>query len=174
MSFVPSPESALGRRTCQVLHQEHEATSILLMRLGALLERQGGESPDRADVVSGQLLRETARALDDEVLPHFAFEEERLLPRLASDGERELAEQLADEHAAMRPLIRELIACAGAASGEGFSAVGWQRFRRVAQELCHRLDAHVQAEERGLLPFLEENLDETTDEQLHATYTGNE
>lgn len=49
-----------------------------------------------------ELVRETRRRFDTELLPHFAIEEEELLPALAQAGHREAVDRTLAEHRLLR------------------------------------------------------------------------
>jgi iron-sulfur cluster repair protein YtfE (RIC family) len=86
------------------------------------------------------LLREAFAA---DLAPHFAAEEEVLLPALAAAGEGALAERALAEHAAMRDLL-------GRAGGPD----GVEPLRAFATAL----EAHIRFEERELFPAAERSL----------------
>ena len=162
-----------SKRVCQTLHDEHLATSRLLERLGALLDRCRQEPPDGTDGLVTQLLRDIQSAMESEITRHFNFEEAQLFGYLARIGEAAIGAHLTEEHEAMRPLGRELGAFARAAAAGGFDARSWQAFQRVAAELCDRLLGHIHKEEMALLPLLEDNLDPAADASLHEAYAVN-
>ncbi len=74
----------------------------------------------------------------------------------------------------MRPLGLRLAALARGACAAGFDAASWDEFRKIGQELCDRLLAHVQKEEGALLPLLEDSMDAETETRLYGEYVGNE
>lgn len=157
-------------RVCQTLHDEHLATIRLVESLGALLDRCRNAPPDGADGLVTRLLRDIPPAMESEVTRHFDFEEAHLFRYLAGCGDAAIGAHLTGEHAAIRPLGRELAALARAAAAGGFDARSWQAFRRLAGELCDLLLMHVQKEEMALLPLLDENLDPAADASLHEIY----
>jgi hemerythrin-like domain-containing protein len=110
------------------------------------------------------LIRNCAAALTGELWRHFDFEESELFPRLVEDGDGDIAELLAEEHAVIR------------AAAQGFAAAlearDWQQLRTAGLELAERLIAHAQKEEMSLLPAIEDLLDEETDSRLALDYAG--
>jgi len=163
-----------SNRVNQTLHDEHCATVALMERVEHLLGRYPrGNRPDANDRAVAQLLTETSTALEADVERHFAFEERRLFPYLDAIGEDAIGAHLTEEHTAMRPLGLRLTALARTASAAGFDEPGWAEFRKVGQELCERLLAHVQKEEMALLPLLEE-MDAETEAKLYDEYVGNQ
>ncbi len=71
-----------------------------------------------------------------------------------------------------RPLGVRVATLAREAAASGFDDAGWDEFRRLGQELCERMLAHVQKEEMALLPLLEENMDSETEMRLYEEYVG--
>jgi hemerythrin-like domain-containing protein len=161
-----------SRRVCQVLHEEHAATLALTERLGAFLKRHRSEPASTDASLTTRLLHDLSRAMETEVTRHFDFEEADLFSHLTAAGESAIGAHLTEEHEVMRPLARELSRLARAAAANGFDEPGWQAFRRVAADLCERLQDHVQKEEAVLLPLLEENLDAAMDTSLYDAYAG--
>ena len=49
-------------------------------------------------------------------------------------------------------------------------AAEWTEFRRLGQELCEAIQAHVQKEEMALLPVLEDEMDPDTEARLYQQY----
>jgi hemerythrin-like domain-containing protein len=59
------------------------------------------------------------------------------------------------------------------AASRGFDEARWAEFRRLSQEFCERVIAHVQKEEMALLPLLEETMDADAEMQLYEEYVAN-
>ncbi|MFI5015946.1 MAG: hemerythrin domain-containing protein [Hyphomicrobiales bacterium] len=157
----------LRRHVSRALHQDHVATLALLDRLVALLGRHGrSRSPQHANADNAQLLKELIRAIDSEIGPHFAFEEDSVFPLLAEAGDREMSALLIDEHQAILPLARRLAAIAKSARDAGFAAEAWGEFHDAGGEFIERLASHIQKEEMALLPALDDLLDEEADGRL--------
>lgn len=86
---------------------------------------------------AGEMSADEVRArFDAELAPHFAIEEEILLPALREAGAAELADRTAADHAAIRAALDA-------------DALG---------DFAERLTAHVRFEERELFPISEEQL----------------
>jgi hemerythrin-like domain-containing protein len=113
------------------LSREHHPALVLANR-ACRLGAAGGE-PAMA------MTAEVARALADELDPHFRIEEDGLLPALALAGQTALVERTLAEHEALRALA------AGIAAGD---PAGLGRFGEL-------LEAHVRFEERELFPTAE-------------------
>lgn len=143
-----------NRHISRRLHEEHEVTLALWSRVEASL---AANRPDAA------LLRTAAAALAEELDRHFAFEEAELFPRLAAAGEADIGSLLADEHATIREVGREFIALAKSEPGNA-------RLRPLGLELAERIFAHVHKEELGLVPLVEDVLDDEADEALSLAY----
>ena len=157
----------LRRQVCRALRDEHAATVALLQRLEILLGRHDPRhAPDSADPTVARLLKDFALAVETEIAAHFAFEEEAIFPALAESGESEMVELLLEEHRAILPLARGLAAIARAAGTGGFSAESWSEFQLGAGELVEGLTSHIQKEDMGMLPALDDILDEAADQRL--------
>ena len=150
-----------------LLHDDHMATLALIGRLEALLGRHGPASaPDATAAPVATLLRDVDQAVAREIRPHFAFEEAQLFPRLVEAGQDELVDMLVAEHEALLPLAARMAELASRARGAGFAPVVWAEFHTVAATLAGQLTAHVEKEEMGLLPVLDDLLDAETDTAL--------
>lgn len=152
------------RHVCRVLDDEHRASLALLERLERALARQSDEA-------LGALAQQLLLLIDHEVTRHFAFEEDQLFPRLRDAGDGAIAALLAAEHADLRDLCAELrpLVLARIAGPTGSQRHG--KFQRLASELIERMVAHIQKETMGLLPLLEDLLDEAADRELALAYT---
>ena len=159
-----------NNRISQTLHEEHRATVALMERLEQLIARHRRGPPAADDRGVAQLLSDLSTGVEAEVQRHFAFEEERLFTYLAAVGDDAIGAHLTDEHAAMRPLGVRIAALARDAAARGFDAGSWEEFRRLGQELCERMLAHVQKEEMALLPLIEDSMDAETEARLLQDY----
>lgn len=161
------PRTETGR----LLHEEHLATMALLNRLQGLLAGNGPASaPDASAAETRSLLADLAAAISGEVEGHFAFEEEELFPRLAEAGEGEMGAHLKADHEVMLPVGRRLAELAWAAAGSGFTDESWAEFHRLGAEFAERLVPHIQMETMGLVPMVDDILDEETDRKLASGY----
>ena len=161
----------LTYRVTRSLHQEHETTLVLIGKLEALLNRtQTGDTPDSTDSVVSDVLTGLRLALEVELDAHFTFEEKELFPRLAADGEGELGDLLIEEHEEIFPIRQKMTALVGNALANGFSADSWLEFRQTGFELVERLTGHVDKEEMGLVPALEDILTDEDDLKLSESY----
>ena len=142
------------------LHEEHLATLRLLARLEALLGHAAPDAPDAA------LLRDIRHAVAHEIGPHFRFEEEHLFPRLADAGATELVALLTEEHAQILPLAQSLADFAA----QGPAPDQWRDFAATGAAFATALAAHVEKEEAGMLPALDDLLDAEADSLLSLTH----
>jgi iron-sulfur cluster repair protein YtfE (RIC family) len=157
----------MQRHVCRALHDDHAATIALLDRLETLLGRHGERrAPDAADAALTGLLKDLIFIVQTEIGTHFTFEEELIFPVLAEAGDRDMVELLVDEHAAILPLARRLVELAKQGRAGGFAAEAWREFHQIGAELVERLVSHIQKEEMGLLPALDDLLDESADGRL--------
>jgi len=160
-----------ANRISQTLHEEHRATIALMERLEQLIVRnRKGAIPDAKDRAVAQLLSDLATGVEGEVERHFDFEENELFRYLAAAGDEAIGAHLTDEHTAIRPIGAALTKLAREARAQGFDAERWNEFRRLGQELCERMLAHVQKEEMALLPLLDENMDGEAEAELYQKY----
>ena len=83
-----------ARQVPACIHREHVETLGLLERVEAALAKAKA-APAPGDAAWTRLLRELDTNLANEIGRHFGFEEEELLPLLASGGDRDIAMLLA-------------------------------------------------------------------------------
>jgi hemerythrin-like domain-containing protein len=148
------------------LHEDHLKTLGLLDRFEALLRRQGADrAPERADAEATALLAQVVANMRDEVDNHFSFEEEHLFPRFSRVAEPGIPAMLQGEHEAMRALAQRLGGLWDTARDGGFEAGAWAEFHRLGKELVEREVFHIQKEEMGFLPAMDQILqpDEAAD-----------
>jgi hemerythrin-like domain-containing protein len=157
-------------RISQAIHEEHRATIALMERLEGLLARHRSGFPDVKAAGVTQLLADLASGLEADVRRHFDFEENRLFAYLDAAGDEAIGAHLTDEHSAMRPMGVRLADMAREAAAGGFDGTTWTEFRRLGQEFCERIIAHIQKEEMALLPLLEEEMDAGAEAELYEEY----
>ena len=161
---------SFDRRTPQLLHDDHQATIIVIETLEQMLSRAKRSIPDATDPSVKKSLQTAASAIEEEISAHFTFEEEELFTRLADAGDGAIGAHLAEEHKAILPLGIQMAALARAALDSGFTDTGWSEFRAVTSELIERMIPHIQKEEMALLPILDDLLDPKTDMELSTAY----
>ena len=160
-------------RILQTLHQEHMATMALLERLEGTLRRFDPDTaPPADDPDLRRVLTDTVAVLEDEIGHHYQFEEDHLFPRFAEAFDAGIPNMLRDEHGAIRPLARRMADLARGARGGGFTDADWAEFVCLGGELIEREVFHIQKEEMGFLPALEQVVDPDDDGDLTMAYAG--
>ena len=154
----------------RALHEDHVKTLGLLDRLEALLRRNGADRPPAAsDAEASALLAEVVANMTEEVGHHFAFEEEQLFPRFSRFAEPGIPAMLRGEHDAMRGLAGRLTELAAGGVG-GFDPALWAEFHRLGRELVEREVFHIQKEEMGFLPAMDQILQPEDAAELEMLY----
>ena len=163
----------MNHRILQILHEEHLTTLGLLDRFDSLLKKTGpGSPPDKGNEAVVLLLADVVANMEDEAEGHFDFEEQHLFPRFSQFAEPGIPAMLRAEHDAIRPLARKLVELGGQAKTDGFSAETWREFHQVGREMVEREAFHVQKEEMGFLPALDQMLQADDAAQLAEIYEG--
>lgn len=151
------------------LHEDHQRTLALLGRFETLLRKTGDSRPPAAaDAEAMHLLSEVLANMKDEIVNHFSFEEDELFPRFSRVAEPGIPTMLEGEHEAMRGLGRrmaELMPEAG-----DFEPAAWREFHRLGRELVEREVFHIQKEEMGFLPAMDQILDAEDAAHLAEVY----
>lgn len=112
------------------LTSDHHHALVLARRIREATERRA---------IDAALVRDARRRYDEELSPHFAVEEEELLPALGPAGRQDLVDRTLAEHKA----LREQLAAAEAGKVGCLSQFG------------ALLEAHVRFEEGELFPACE-------------------
>ena len=142
------------------LHDEHVAVIALMERLGNTVSTALENSDPQALT---RLLTDVLAAIEGEIIPHFDFEEQHLFPILDDEGAGDLSELLSDENVVIRALSDQVKLSAKLLLDNDFSAEAWNRFKQPAFEFSDRLSAHASMEEAGLIPLLDDLIDEDQD-----------
>lgn len=152
---------------CNSLHDDHMLTVRILEDAESMLSRIGRKAPpDTAEPETARWLATLAATLKSEIVCHFAFEEEHLFPRVREFGDTPMLTILLDEHETIRPLAAEVADAVRDALANGFTAGSWKIFHDRCQELIEREVFHIQKEEMGLLPMLDQVIDPDDDADL--------
>ena len=77
-----------------------------------------------------------------------------------------IATLLREEHEVIMPLAQSVAAALAAPDNHWLTRAGWAAVRRDGLDLAARLIDHIEKEDMGLLPALEEVLDSDTDMKL--------
>ena len=156
---------------CNNLHDDHMATIRLLERLEEMLSRRGPKSPpDPEDAEFRALLADLSAAMKNEITNHFGFEEEHLFSRIQALGDTPMLTILMDEHDTIRPLALQVTEAEENAREAGFTAEDWATFHDLGFELIERETFHIQKEEMGFLPLLDQIVSPEEDEPLSKSY----
>lgn len=143
----------------QTLHEEHMAVLALLERLEQYLGRFKASAPPPAgDADTAALLEELAANMEGEISHHYSFEEQHLFPKFMELAGPGIPMMLKDEHDTIRPVAKRLAELAHAGKASGFSAETWKEFHELGLEMVEREVFHVQKEEMGFLPALDQML----------------
>jgi hemerythrin-like domain-containing protein len=150
-----------ARQVSRQLDEEHHAQLALMNRLEHLLN-------GRDAVLPAAMASELVRTLELDIGRHFGFEETELFPRLEEFGAGDIGRLLRAEHDDLRALATEMLPLLRAA-GAGDVPLG-AALRQLGAELVERQISHIQKETMGLLPLVDDLLDEATDRQLAMAY----
>ena len=154
------------RQVSRALDAEHRATLDLLDRVERAFPRMGHARDAELDKLVGTLCRH----LEMELGRHFDFEEKELFPRMIASGDGDMAGLLLEEHDAIHSVARELLPLGRAATAGTLDDRGWDALRRTALEMSERLRAHIEKETIGLLPLVDDLLEEDIDRELAFAY----
>jgi len=161
----------LNRAISRSLHEEHMATLDLLGRLERLLNDHPIATPPDVQQAETRMLMGTLKAaIRSEVTSHFAFEEDAIFPVLAEVGADDMNDILADEHKVLLPLGMDIADMAEAAGRDGFTPENWAKFTHISNDFIDNLRSHVDKEEMGMIPALEDNLTDEEDDALIKAY----
>jgi hemerythrin-like domain-containing protein len=155
----------------RIMHEEHMAVLALLDRIEQLLNANLGAEPPDATAGDVRLLLGTMKAeITTEIKLHFAFEEEHLFPMFEAAGAGDMNNILIQEHQTLMPLGLGLADKAGQAAIDGFDADSWAKFKTSSGQFIDGLRSHVAKEEMGMVPLLDDLIDQDQDSCLVATY----
>ncbi len=155
----------------RIMHEEHMAVLALLDRLENLLNANlGTEPPDTNAGDVRHLLGAMKAEINSEIKLHFAFEEDRLFPLFEEAGAGDMNAILIREHQTLMPLGLDLADMAGQAASEGFETDSWAKFKTSSGQFIDGLRAHVAKEEMGMVPLLDDIIDQDKDSCLVAAY----
>jgi hemerythrin-like domain-containing protein len=154
------------REVSRALDQEHRATLDLLDRV----ERAFRHSGQARDAELEKLVGGFCRHVEMELERHFAFEENELFPRMKDAGDGDMAQLLLEEHEAIHAVAHELLPLGHGAAAGALDDHGWDALKRAVLEMSERLRAHIDKETMGLLPLVDDLIDEDADRELAFAY----
>jgi len=159
------------RAICRTLHEDHMATVRVLENLETVLSRIGRKTPPPPQAPDlARLLNDVTAVMQSEITGHFAFEEEHLFPLVEEEGESGMLAILRDEHATIRPLAQRMTEAVKASRDDGFSPDDWAGIYDLGLELAERETFHIQKEEMGFLPLLDQIVDPDDDGALSMAF----
>lgn len=158
--------SAFRGQVSRALDEEHRATIDLMDRI----ERAFAHAGRAPDPELAKLIGTFGGHVELELARHFAFEEHELFPRLTDAGDGDMAALLLEEHHAIEAVAGEFLPLARAATSEALDPARRDALKRSALELVERLRGHIHKETMGLLPLVDDLLDEDTDRDLAFAY----
>ena len=159
------------RAICNTLHDDHMATVRALENLESVFTRIGRKAPPAVDDRDlSRLLGDVTAIMQDEISSHFGFEEDHLFPIVAEMGDMPMLSILKDEHTIIRPLAAQITAAVKAARSDGFTAESWAELYDLGLELAERETFHIQKEEMGFLPLLDQIIEPDDDGALSMAF----
>ncbi len=160
-----------SRAICRTLHDDHMATIKVLENLEATLSKIGRKTPPpQDDPALARLLTDVSAVMQSEITSHFAFEEEHLFPLIEEIGETMILSILRNEHDTIRPLAVRITEAVKKSREDGLNQDSWAEFYDLAMELCERETFHIQKEEMGFLPLLDQIIEPDDDGALSMAF----
>ncbi|MBF0094230.1 MAG: hemerythrin domain-containing protein [Alphaproteobacteria bacterium] len=155
----------------QTLHEEHMAVMALLERLENFLRKRKPDAvPSSGDAEAAALFSDLVSSMEGEIGSHYAFEEQYLFPRFTEMADAGIPMMLHGEHDIIRPVAARLADIARAAAAGPLSAGDWKEFHALGREMVEREVFHVQKEEMGFLPALDQMLPPASGPELERAY----
>lgn len=153
-----------------LLHEEHFRILVWVtgLKTRASTERKSSAF-DPEMPRERRALQEVIRAVDD-VLVHHAFEEENIFPRILGRNDADSAACLAEEHAFIEPIARDLRRAADGLLQSGDDASLRHRLYRGAHDLFSAMLGHLVLEEMVVVQRLATLLDGDVDRRLAAQH----
>jgi len=156
---------------CKTLHGDHMATVRMLEDLEGGLSKIGrNNAPRELSPELTELLSGLVSIMQTEISSHFSFEEENLFPRIEQIGDMPMLSILRGEHDTIRPLAEKLTAAVETVLAQGVTPETWVPVYDMGMELAEREVFHIQKEEMGFLPLLEQILTPQDDQTLTVAF----
>lgn len=162
-----------ARQITQMFHDEHLVSSAILRRFEAQLQthRKGPPTDPAEEAEFNRTLRDIEVLISSELIAHFKFEEESLFPLLTDAGEGDMGLLLAEEHETILGTADFLVALSRSAQSGDLNEENWPDMRRQGITFVELMDGHIQKEDMGMLPTLDNVIDETRDAELTMEYS---
>lgn len=156
---------------CMDLIREHQETSVLLERFKNFLRVHGiSKQPDLTLHETKRILSDLKIAFEFAVPKHFAIEEQELFSIMDDAGYGELVEVLREDHEMILGLVEKVRAILTMAEEGSLTMVAWETLYRQGLTLVTELTAHAEKEDAGLLPVIEETIDNKQAEGIYERY----
>lgn len=154
------------------LSREHQEAAHLMRRFGGFLSlHSASSSPDWSQFEARDLAKTLALTLNHEIKQHFALEESSIFPFMEDEGLGDLVEILLADHKEISKLVLEIEPHLRAAGkGEALSDTDWAFLFRKGNALVTDLIAHIEKEENGLIPLIEESMNESKANEILVLY----
>ena len=154
------------------LSREHKELSHLLQSFRNFLYLHGiGQQPDWSSTHASKLLNDLRTTFGSALPRHFAIEEDELFPLLEGAGLWQLVEILQEDHRLIKKLIGTVKPLLDKAQKNGrLTEQEWQRMWREGDALVTELSDHAEREEIGLMPELEEILEDEQADEIYRRY----
>ncbi len=158
----------------QILSQEHRAVLSILERLDRFLDDNPAKrpAPDYQSSQTRAIFEDLSDTMEGEIKHHYTFEEENLFPRFSQAADPGISTMLQDEHETIRPIATRLAELSRDGLYGNLSEEAWKEFHSLAGEMIERETFHIQKEEMGFLPGLENMISEDESSQLERIYAG--
>ena len=133
--------------------------------------RKGQPVDLTGDAHVDRTLRDLESLIAVEMIAHFKFEEDRLFPLLTEAGEGDMGPLLAEEHVTILAAADVLVSLSRKARSEDRNEEDWQELCRKGMDFVETMLGHIQKEEMGMIPALDNAVDEGRDTELVMEYS---
>lgn len=154
------------------LSREHQELAGLLSSFRNFLRMHGiKQQPDWKSLQSTRLVCDLYSAFDSALPRHFEVEENELFPLLKESGLGQLVDILLEDHQLIVTMISTIKPLLQKAKVAGdLTEEEWQLLYREGDAIVTELSAHAEKEDAGLVPELEELLDEKQADAIYQRY----
>lgn len=161
------------RQISQMFHDEHLVATATLERFQALMHthREGPPSDPADELEFNRTLRDFEGLFAGEILAHFKFEEDSLFPLLSEAGEGDMGPLLMEEHVTILSAADVLVTLSRKARSGDMNEEDWQELRLKGMDFVETMLGHIQKEEMGMIPTLDNVVDEIRDAELVMEYS---